>query len=47
MDEWLKLNKLLLNVKKSKCMLLYMPGKNLQIPNLHKKQYQTGMLGFF
>ena len=33
--EWLKLNKLSLNVKKSKFMLFYMPGKNLQIPNLH------------
>ena len=32
-DEWLKLNKLSLNVKKSKFMLFYTPGGNLQIPN--------------
>ena len=34
-DEWLKLNKLSLNVKKSKFMLFYMPGRNVIIPNLH------------
>ena len=33
-DEWLKLNKLSLNVKKSRFMSFYMPGRNLQIPNL-------------
>ena len=45
--EWLKLNKLSLNVKKSKFILFYMPERNLSIPNLNIKQYQTGMLGFF
>ena len=34
-DEWLKHNKLSLNIKKSKFMLFYTPGRNLQIPNLH------------
>ena len=30
-DEWLKLRKLSFNVKKSKFMLFYMPGRNFQI----------------
>ena len=47
MDEWLKLNKLSLNVKKSKFMLLYMPGKNLQIPNLHKNNIKLECLVSF
>ena len=46
-DEWLKLNKLSLNVKKSKFMLFYMPGRNLQIPNLHINNIQLECLDSF
>ena len=46
-DEWLKLNKLWLNVKKSKFMLLYMPGRNLQIPNLHINNIKLECLDSF
>ena len=34
-DELLKLNKLSLNVNKSKFMVFYTPGRNVNIPNLH------------
>lgn len=33
-DEWLKLNKLSLNIQKSKFMLFYMPQKNVVFPSL-------------
>ena len=46
-DEWLKLNKLSLNVKKSKFMLFYMPGRNLQIPNLHINNIKLECLDSF
>ena len=46
-DEWLKLNKLSLNVKKSKFMLIYMPGRNLQISNLHINNIKLECLDSF
>ena len=46
-DEWLKLNKLTFNVKQSKFMLFYMPGRNLQIPNLHINNIKLECLDSF
>ena len=45
--EWLKLNKLSLNVKKSKYMLFYMPGRNVSIPNLHINSIKLECLDSF
>ena len=46
-DEWLKLNKLSLNVKKSKFMLFYMPGRNVIIPNIHINSIKLGSFDSF
>ena len=46
-DEWLKLNKLSLTVKKSKFMLFYMPGRNVIIPNLHINSIKLECLDSF
>ena len=44
-DKWLKLNKLTLNVKKSKFMLFYMP--DIQISNLHINNIKLECLDSF
>ena len=44
MDEGLKLNKLSLNVKKSK---FYMPGRNVIILNLHINSIKLECLDYF
>ena len=46
-DEWLKLNKLSLNVKKSKFILFYMLGRKLQISNLHINNIKLECLDSF
>ena len=46
-DEWLKLNKLSLKVKKSKFMLFYVHGRNLQLPNLHINNIKLECLNSF
>ena len=46
-DEWLKLNKLSLNIRKTKFMLFYMPRRNVNIPNLHISSIKLECLDYF
>ena len=46
-DEWLKLNELSFNVKEYKFMFFYIPGRNVQILNLHINSIKLECLDSF